>query len=62
MSEDAKLPDRTRSESTDSLDRHLTLRCDEDLLEKVDRLVEKGEYQNRSEAARELISLAVEEM
>ncbi len=32
---------------------HLTLRMDERLLERVDRLVDRGEFDNRSEALRE---------
>jgi len=60
MSED--LPDRTSSERSDKLDEHLTLRVGEDLLEEVERLVEQGVYPNRSEAARELLSFAVDEV
>jgi hypothetical protein len=62
MSED--LPDRTRSERSqqETLDNPLSFRVDDNLLSEVERLVDEGEYENRSEAARELLSVGVDEV
>jgi len=62
MTED--LPDRTRSERSqqETLDNPLSFRVDDDLLKEVERLVDECGYENRSEAARELLEIAVDEL
>jgi len=58
MTDDTKLPDRGRSETSSPLE-HVSLRLDEEQLEEIDEHVENGEYKNRSEAIRTLLDEAL---
>ena len=53
MSEDAEIPDYGRSGSEDRVP--VSSRLPEDVVEQIDERVEEGEFENRSEAIRELL-------
>jgi len=54
------IPNRKPSDREDTFDEHVHFRAPEDLVDELESLVEHEEYENLSEACRDLLEQAVD--